>query len=171
MHVNKLVLISGLILGSSVVEANTCPKLNVEDLKEISKQYMKAVGGALLTPMDTNAANNLAHAIVGLQNGEFESTAPEGPNYNLICKYKVGHNGIEEVWLKTRDAADKWSQFNVQFEKAFNEGDVDTLEKLKVSGIPIGFHNLNDLGGNFMKYGGGIGRWNELIADAQKNKK
>jgi hypothetical protein len=63
-----------------------------------------------------------------------------------------------------------WSLFTQEFTKAYNEGDVDKLEKLKEQKSKEGFCNINDLGGIFLKYSAGMDRWNELIQDASANK-
>lgn len=66
---------------------------------------------------------------------------------------------------------DSWFDFRSQFSNAFEEGNVSELERLKSDWSHKGFANINDLGGKFLKYGSGMGKWSELIADAQKNKK
>lgn len=61
-----------------------------------------------------------------------------------------------------------WAEFRAQFNKAFDEGDTAKMEQLKSQ---TGFANINDLGGRFMKYGSGMGKWTQLISDAKKNAK
>lgn len=62
-----------------------------------------------------------------------------------------------------------WSEFRAQFNKAFDEGDIEKLNYFKSN--QEGFANINDLGGRFMKYGVGMGKWDQLISDAKKNAK
>lgn len=63
----------------------------------------------------------------------------------------------------------EWGTLVSQFTEAFNAGDVETLEKLKEEQHQYGFANLDDLGSVFSKYGVGMDKWDELIADARKN--
>lgn len=65
------------------------------------------------------------------------------------------------------DATKKWFVFAKNFRKAFHEGNVTELERLKEE-MAEHFPNINDLGGEFMKYGAGQSKWDELIADAHK---
>lgn len=63
-----------------------------------------------------------------------------------------------------------WEAFVQEFLKAFLCGNLTmllTLRNLRVEG----FHNLDDLGGDFLKYGSGFDRWEELIADSRENGK
>jgi len=63
--------------------------------------------------------------------------------------------------------ARSWANFQTEFTKAFHAGDVATLERLKKT--QDGFSNINDLGGEFTKYGAAMTKWKNLIADAKKN--
>lgn len=62
--------------------------------------------------------------------------------------------------------------FTEQFKQAFHRGDVTELERLRTEREKVGdFHNINDFGGEIMKYGPGMDKWAQLIADAHKNRK
>lgn len=72
---------------------------------------------------------------------------------------------------QTAAQEEPWSSLVTKFTQAFDSGDTATLEALKSSWSSKGFANINDLGGKFMKYGGGMDKWDQLIEDAQKNGK
>jgi|GEM_PF-3128730 len=74
------------------------------------------------------------------------------------AKKNAGHHQAESL---------SYDDFRTEFTKAFHAGDVATLERLKAN--QDGFGNINDLGGEFMKYGSGMTKWKNLIADAKKN--
>lgn len=80
-----------------------------------------------------------------------------------------------------------FAELRKKITKAFNEGNVEELESLyaKYATLPtdynnpnreqtkrkMGFANINDLGGEFMKYGTRFDNWHNVITDALKNKK
>ena len=63
-----------------------------------------------------------------------------------------------------------WDSQTAAFKEAFSRGDIATMERMREQNEIPGFANINDLGGNFSKYGSGMSKWGELIADAKKNK-
>ena len=62
---------------------------------------------------------------------------------------------------------DDWSVFVANFTRAYNRGNVRALEAMKR--VQHGFGNIDDLGGEFAKYGPGMSKWGQLINDARKN--
>lgn len=65
-----------------------------------------------------------------------------------------------------------WDKFSKLFINAYYEGDIHTLNNLKHLEV-IGFSNLDDFGEQFIKYGSGLYKWNEMIEDSKilgKNK-
>ncbi len=64
-------------------------------------------------------------------------------------------------------AEHNWEEFVQQFTEAFQQGDIQTLERLRAERQDFG--NINDLGGQFLKYGIGMSKWAQLIQDAQNN--
>ncbi|MBX9696902.1 MAG: hypothetical protein K2X53_02345 [Alphaproteobacteria bacterium] len=131
------------------------------------------VGNVHLQPFDQNAAQNIKAAASGLGEKSFEPihAVAQIEDHRYTCKYQVDSNGIKEVWMFV-GTADDWSKFHVAFVDAFHRGDIEKLNELKESGkAAVGFYNINDLGGIFLKYGSGDAGWDKLLADAAKNKK
>jgi hypothetical protein len=96
----------------------------------------------------------------------------------MVCTFSfaTAAEGEHEKWKKEYEEFERthgnWNDFRTQFYKAYDAGDIETLEHLKSEWTGVGgFANINDLGGKFMKYGSGMDKWNQLIEDAERNKK
>ena len=81
-------------------------------------------------------------------------------------------NAAEESFLKTHmetGSESDWGKHLREFRTAFNEGDIETLERLK---IEHNIQGLSDHCGRFgYKYGNRMETWKFLLEDALKNKK
>lgn len=172
LGLSALVFGSSPSMGSSASDAPRCPSISSQDLASLAHKASVIVDGTHLLPFDGHAAQNIKAAASGLGERRFEPihAAPQTEDYRHTCKYKVNSNGISEVWMFAR-SADEWSKFHDTFADAFHRGDIDKLNELKESHRSKGFYNINDLGGEFMKYGSGTEKWDMLLADAAKNKK
>lgn len=149
-----------------------CPTISSQDLASLARKGSVLVGGMQLLPLDEHAALNIKVAASGVGKKSFEPihAVPQIEDHRYGCKYMIDSNGVKEVWMWVR-SEDEWARFHDAFADAFHRGDIEKLNELKESGAKIGFGNINDLSGEFVKYGSGLSQWDALIADAAKKKK
>jgi hypothetical protein len=105
---------------------------------------------------------------------ELKNTQNDFRNINDLGGYFMRYGSGMDKWndlindsIKYTPSPRTWEVFSQQFLYAFNNGHVHIMENLKST--QNGFRNINDLSGDFMKYGSGMEKWNDLISDSMKN--